>query len=797
MWVKFSSFILRQRIPILLVLAVLTAFMIYNARNVQMSYEMYSVLPPEDSTFQKFEKFKSQFGQESAVLVMGIKGNEVLQLENFNRWKNLLAELKKVDGVDEILGLPTVAYLEKNKEEKRFELKDLFGADEVKTQAELDSLLTEFYSFPFYRGLIYQDSTKVFVSAITLDRTRLDSKDRREMMDEIAVVCDRFVEDTGIELHFSGLPFIRSITTSQISKEIQLFIILAALITMLILFLFFRSFRATFISMLVVLTGVSWAMGWMSLLEYKITMLSGLIPPLIIVIGIPNCIFLLNKYHQEFKRHGNQIKALSRVIEKIGNAIFLTNLTTALGIAAFIFTKSEILVEFGIVTSISIMCMFVLSITIIPIFFSFSKPPGARHTKHLENKWMAVVIQKMEFIVINKRTTIYIITSILLVLSLGGISLMKTTGNISDDLPRKSKVYTDLEFFEHHFNGVIPFEIMIDTKKKGRAMQISTLKRIEKLERVIEEEAYFSKPLAIVDGIKFSRQAYYNGNEKRYGLFTDQDKSFLAPYLTSKGKNSKMLNSFVDSTRQITRITVQMKDISTEEMDTLMKTLKPKVDSIFSPDKYEVTLTGTSVIFLEGTKYLVKNLFTSLLLAIVVIALLMSTLFYSFRMVLMSLIPNILPLLVTAALMGYFSIPLKPSTIIIFSIAFGISIDDTIHYLAKFRQELKAHNHGFKLAVIEALRETGTSMIYTSVVLFFGFSVFTVSDFGGTVALGLLVSFTLFVAMNANLILLPSLLLSLDKRVTRKALAHEALLNLLDEDEDIDVEGLKLKNNEE
>lgn len=756
-----------------------------------MNYEMYSVLPRGDSTYQDFERFKRQFGFESAVLVVGMQNEKIFQKEQFNNWIELCDQLSDIDGVDEVLAVPTAVWLRKNTEERKFEPENLFQG-KVKTQDELDSILGKFYSLPFYRGLIYNDSSDVYVTALTLDRDRLDSKDRKELMDEIMHACNQYQKENDIDIYFSGLPYIRANTTSKIAEEVELFIYLALLITALILFLFFRSFRATFYPMFVIMVGVIWAMGWMGMFGYEITMLTGLIPPLIIVIGIPNSIFLLNKYHQEYVIHGNQIKALSRVVQKIGNAIFLSNFTTALGIAAFIFTGSQILVEFGIVTAVSLVSVFVLSITLIPIIFSFSPPPIHRHTKHLENKWIGLVIDKMVSIVLNHRKWVYLTFGLLVAISWYGISLVKTTGNISDDLPRSSKVYTDLMFFEENFNGVIPFEITIDTKKKGQALQMRTLKKIEYLQETIEEYDLFSKPLSIVEGIKFSRQAFYNGSERRFALFNNQDKSFLAPYLTQKGENSKTIKSFVDSSRKVTRIAVQMKDIGTEEMDKLMNSFKPQVDSIFNPEEYKVTLTGTSVIFLEGTKYLVKNLFTSLFLAILVISLLMAALFYSARMVLVSLIPNLIPLVVTAGAMGYLNIPLKPSTILIFSIAFGISIDDTIHYLAKFKQELQSQNRSFKKAVIDALRETGVSMTYTSIVLFFGFCVFTASDFGGTVALGLLVSFTLLVAMNANLILLPSMLLSLDRRVTRKALKHEALLQLLEEEEDIGVEDINL-----
>ena len=789
MWNNFSSIILRQRIPILVTISILTLVMAFFATRVKMNYEMYSVLPPGDSVLGKFEKFKRQFGQESSVLVLGLDSKKIFDLEVFSEWQELCAKLKKVDGVDEVLAVPTIAILEKNTSTKEFELVSFFP-EKIRSQEDLDSLLNKFYDLPFYEGLIYDFEREVFLTALTLDRSKLDSKDRKELMDEINTFTSAFSEKNGIEIFCSGLPFIRSVTTSQISNEIQIFILLAGFITALIMYLFFRSVRTVMISMLIVMIGVVWAMGWMGIFGYKITMLTGLIPPLIIVIGIPNTIFILNKYHQEYRGHGNQIKALSRVIQKIGIAIFLTNFTTALGIASFIITDSRILVEFGIVTSIGIMSEFLISLTLMPIIYSFLKAPVQKQTKHLENRFMAGIIEKIISLVLNHRNLVYAGIILLALTSVYGISRIRTSGNIADDLPREEKVFTDLLFLEKHFNGVIPFEVMIDTKKKGKALQLSTLKKIEKLQKLISTYDLFSKPLSIVDGIKFSRQAFYNYRKTKYGLYNDQDKSFLAPYLTKKGGNSKMLNSFVDSNRQITRIAVQMKDVGTGEMDNLLRDLRPRVDSIFNPETYDVTLTGTSVIFLEGTKYLVKNLFSSLLLAIVVISFLMSFIFRSLRMILISLLPNLLPLVVTAGMMGFMDVPLKPSTLLIFSIAFGISIDDTIHFLAKFKQELKAQRISFKISVIEALRETGYSMIYTSVVLFFGFSVFTVSDFGGTVALGFLISFTLLVAMISNLIMLPSLLLTLDKRITTKAFEKEALLQILDEEEDIELSSL-------
>ncbi|MAY84168.1 MAG: transporter [Flavobacteriales bacterium] len=792
MWEVFSSFILRQRYLILLVLAVITGFLYIQSRKIQMSYEMSQVLPATDSTMMSFVDFTEKFGQDGSVMVIGLPTDSLTDLAHFNAWMSLSQRLQKVEGIDNVMSIADIFGLERNREKKSFDTYKIFK-QLPKDQVELDSLLEEAFDLPFYEGFIYSEDHEATLMAITVDRELLDSKDRGVLMGDLLNEITRFEEETGMRVYKSGLPFIRTNNTTKVSQEIQLFILLAVLVTATILLLFFRSFKAMFFSMIVVLIGVVWSLGIQGIFEYKITILTALIPPLIIVIGIPNCIFILNKYHQEYKKHGNQILALRRVIMKIGNAIFLTNMTTSLGFGTFVFTDSEILIEFGIVAVCGIASVFIVSITLLPIIQSFLAPPRERHTKHLERKWVQIVVDQLVHMVTNHRRLVYVTTIVILILSFYGITLMKTTGNIADDLPRDGLVYQDLLYFEDNFKGVLPLEVTIDAKKKGGATKYSTLRRIDRLQDLIEEYPEFSKPLSIVEGLKFAKQGYYGGNPSKYSLYNPQERSFIAPYLLGSDQESELLESYLDTGRQVTRLTAQMADVGSNRMEEILADLQPKVDSIFPADKYDVQFTGSSVVWLKGTDYLVKNLFLSLSIAIVLIAIIMAVLFSSLRMVFVSLIPNLIPLLFTAAIMGYFGISIKPSTILIFSIAFGISVDDTIHYLAKYRQELHRHSLNLREAAILALRETGVSMIYTSIVLFFGFGVFTASEFGGTVALGLLVSVTLLVAMASNLILLPSLILSFDKWLTTKVFKEEALIEILDEEEDIEIENLTVK----
>lgn len=792
MWDKICSLIIRKRLAILIVLSVLTIIMGYFGSKVQMSYEFAKLLPDDDSTSIQYQNFKKIFGEDGSVFVIAIKNKNFFTPEIFNAWYSIGNKIKETEGVEDVLSVAHLFNLEKDETQKRFNIVPVVK-NPPQTQQEIDSLKNVIFSLPFYKDFLYNDTTGATLMAITVKREVLNSKAREKLIENIEKNVEEIAQTANLEIHYSGMPYIRTKVSVKVSREIKLFVLLSALVTAFILYLFFRSWAPVLVSMLVVAIGVLWSLGTVVLFGYKITILLGLIPPLIIVIGIPNCVYLINKYHQEYKKHGNQARALTRIIQKIGGATFLTNMTTAIGFATFIFTSSQILIEFGYIAAVNVMIVFFLSLLIIPTVFSYLPPPQKKHIKHLDNTWMLKLVDNLEYIILNKRKYVYIGAFLVIVFSIYGISLIETTGNVADDVPRNDKIYTDLLFFEENFSGVMPFEVVIDTRKEGMAAQIPTLKKIEKLQELIHSYSEFSRPISIAEVIKFSKQAYYNGSVDMYSLPTDMEKSFLAPYLTTKteGGKDKILRTYMDSTKRYARVTAQMADIGTKEMQRINEDIRPKIDSIFNPEKYTVYLTGNSVVFLNGTNYLVKNLILSLALAIFIISIMMSFLFMSIRMVVVSILPNFIPLLVTAGLMGYFGITIKPSTILVFSIAFGISVDDTIHYLAKYRQEILHRRWDLKGSVITALRESGMSMAYTSIILFFGFGVFAVSNFGGTVALGVLVSITLIVAMFSNLIILPSLLLSVEKQIIIKAM-NEPLLQILDEEEDLDINELTL-----
>lgn len=806
MWASIARFILRNRLAIILVLAALTAGFAYYGSSAEISYEAPKLLPDHDTTALEYKEFKKRFGQDGSVMVIGISDSSLYTLPVFGAWYDLGNALKDVRGVKAVVSVARLQTIIRDDSLQRFINVPIIGR-RPQTVEELDSIRHAIHRLPFYKGIIYNDTAHSTLMAITFDNSLLNTKNRLAIVDSIKAKAENFVAKTGINVHYSGMPYIRTAVARKIQDEMTLFMILALIVTAVILMLFFRSFLPVIFSLAVVFVGVIWSVGLLVLLGYHISVLTGLIPPLLIVIGVPNCIMLLNKYHTEYKAHGNKMRALTRAIEKVGISLFMANITTSIGFAVFCSTDSQILFEFGLVSSMSVMLTYAISLMLVPIVFSFLPAPSVKHIRHLQSRVLNHVLAKVDYWVHHYRRRIYITVIVVMLISVYGMTKILPLGYVVDDLPKKDPILVDLKYFEKNYNGVLPFEISIDTRKENGVFADGgrTLYKINKLQRLFAQDSVFSKAVSVVEGIKFFNQAYNGGDKKSYMLPGAMELQKLADYAQSSGSKEKesQVAAFLDSTKRYTRVSIQMKDIGSIGLSKLVNRIKPRVDSIFNydpetharvtPDKeYHVVITGNSLMFLKGNQFLVQNLLESVLLAVILIAIVLYTLFMSPRMISISVIPSLVPLIITAGIMGFFHIYIKPSTILVFSIAFGIASDGTLYFLTKYRQELK-HTHGsISRAVSLTIRETGVSMIYTAIILFCGFGIFTASSFGGTAALGILISVTLLIAYCSNLILLPCFLLSLEKRLTSKAFLQEPLIDVYDEEEDIDTDGLQI-----
>jgi predicted RND superfamily exporter protein len=773
MWYRLGQNILKYKKTYLFFILLSTVVMGYFAVQIKLSYEYTKAIPSDNPKFIVYNEFVKKYGVDGTTVVVGFKTDQFYTKDFFNQVDALHKTIKQNTAVAEVMSIPTAYTISKDSVETKFNAAKIFQAPYTS-----DSLLladkTVFENLPFYQNLYYNPDSNSYIMAISFIADSINSVSRTKIIGSIQNELERFSQSTKTEVHISGLPFIRTIMADRIKKEMLWFLVGSLVLSAITLLLFFRSISATIMSLAVVLMGVIWSLGTMVLLGQKITLLTALIPPLIVVIGIPNCIYFLNKYHTSYRETNDKDKALVQMVGRMGVVTLFCNITAAIGFFVFALTKSPLLKEFGWVSGLNIMILFFISLFFIPPILSYLPAPKAKHVRYLDNQYLEKILIKIERWAFTHTKWVFGITILAILISLVGVLQIKKEAFIVDDLPKQDKLYTDLKWFEQHAGGVMPLEVLVDTKKpNGLIRSIKPLEQIEEFNTFLLEQPELGKPLGLLEGIKFAKQAFYDGDSLSYAVPTGTEMAFIGPYFASAapkegvkptGNNpAQLLNKFIDSAKRQTRISVNMKDIGSAKLPILLQKIDSASIAIFDTAKYNVVITGSSVTFLEGSNFIVKGLGESIFWAFLLIAICMIFLFRSFPILICSLIPNIVPLFITAGIMGWTGVSLKPSTVLVFSVALGIAIDVTIRFLVNYKQELPHLNFQVHTTLVQTIKHTGISIIYTSLVLVAGFIIFCFSDFGGTKALGWLTSITLVVSTLTNLVLLPALIKSFIK----------------------------------
>lgn len=768
MWHRIAAFVIKFRLFLLLLLLISSAYMGYKASQVELSYEFTSAIPKDSEAYRVYQDFREKFGEDGNTMVIGLQTQRFFDSAFYASYRDMVRDIQSMEGIQTVLSVPGSIQLVRDDQSRKLKVMPIpaDGSSSARLARE------EFTHLPFYQGLLWNPETGTYLMAVRIDQQVLNSKKRNGLVEAIEERAQAFGQQWNLEMHYSGLPFIRTMMATQVQDEMILFLILSLVFTAIILALFFRSFMAVVASMLVVSIGVIWSMGIMSMLGYKITLLTALIPPLIVVIGIPNCVYFLNKYHAEYQAHGNKMKALVRMVDRMGIVTLFTNLTAAIGFGVFYFTQSSLLNEFGLVAAAGIMAMFGVTLIFIPAVFSLLPAPKGRHIKYLNSRWMEGILATLTHWVFHGRQWIYGLTALVSLLAVLGVTRLQSVGYIVDDLPKTGKIYKDLRFFEQHFQGVMPLEILVDSRKKQGALSLPFLQKMDLLATHIHSYPQMGHVLAVSEGVKFARQAYYDGDSEQFAIPTMMEGSFIQPYLrmnsSGTGPLSDLSRSFVDEHGQVARMSVNMADVGSRILPGLIDSIQSRAYQIFDTSRYDLEFTGASIVFLEGSRFIIHSLRDSLILAFLMIFGCMILLFPSWRIVLIALVINLVPLLITAGLMGWAGIPMKPSTVLVFSVALGITIDVTIRFLVNFKQEWSRKGEDISTTVRSTIKDTGISIIYTSLILTVGFGVFALSGFQGTQSLGLLTSLTLVLAMITNLSLQPAFLLWMEKSLKKK-----------------------------
>ena len=773
MWYRLGQNILKYKKTYLFFILLSTVVMGYFAVQIKLSYEYTKAIPSDNPKFIVYNEFVKKYGVDGTTVVVGFKTDDFYTKAFFNQVDALHKTIKQNSAVAEVMSIPTAYTITKDSVDTKFNAAKIFHAPYT-SDSVLKADKTVFENLPFYQNLYYNPDSNSYIMAISFIADSINSISRTKIIGSIQNELDRFSQSTKTEVHISGLPFIRTIMADRIKKEMLWFLIGSLILSAITLLVFFRSVSATIMSLAVVLMGVIWSLGTMVLLGQKITLLTALIPPLIVVIGIPNCIYFLNKYHTSYKETNDKDKALVQMVGRMGVVTLFCNITAAIGFFVFALTKSPLLKEFGWVSGLNIMILFFISLFFIPPVLSYLPAPKAKHVRYLDNAYLEKILLKIERWAFTHTKWVFGITILAILISLVGVLQIKKEAFIVDDLPKQDKLYTDLKWFEQHAGGVMPLEILVDTKKpNGLIRSIKPLEHIEEFNTFLLEQPELGKPLGLLEGIKFAKQAFYDGDSLSYAVPTGTEMAFIGPYFASAAPKegvkpaannpAQLLNKFIDSAKRQTRISVNMKDIGSAKLPVLLQKIDSASIAIFDTAKYNVVITGSSVTFLEGSNFIVKGLGESIFWAFLLIAICMIFLFRSFPILICSLIPNIVPLFITAGIMGWTGVSLKPSTVLVFSVALGIAIDVTIRFLVNYKQELPHLNYQVHTTLVQTIKHTGISIIYTSLVLVAGFIIFCFSDFGGTKALGWLTSITLVVSTLTNLVLLPALIKSFIK----------------------------------
>lgn len=777
---SLAKFILQYSKVLSLFILLLSLILGYFARKVEVAFQFVKLLPDTDIASQQYEKFKRYFKQDGTVMIIGTELHHLYNPHIFEKWHELGNHIKKIKGIHSVVSIDRLLQVQYN------DTTDEFVFQNIPLPSQMDSVsisryLDEVQKNTFYEDIIFNKKKDWCVMAITFREKELNSKLRLSITDSIVKYTNWFEKNTGVLMHLSGMPFIRTTMMRKISSETTYFFIVGLVVVSILLWLFFRSPLVILFSALVVVLGVVSALGIMVLMNYQLSILSGLLPALLIIIGVPNCILIINKYHHELRAGYSVEKALELAIRSGGTSLFFANITTSIGFAVLTLIDNQILYEFGIIASISVMLVFLYSIILIPSIFSWLPAPKEKYLMHQEKKWLKKSLNTVALWTAHHRKNIFIAICILIIFGLYGFSKIKALGYVVDDVPQREKMMQDLKYFEEKMGGVLPFEILIDTKKnKGLFAQNGRIiYRIHRAQKLLREYPELSRSISIADAIKFLNQAYHG----KYSMPSISHLKKISDILKNQASKQSLseknlISNFIDTSYQVARISAQMKDIGSIQIKYLLHHIQPRLDSIFNYDeetkqwlpqneKIDVFITGNSILFLKGNDFLVKNLIESVIVAIVIIAILLLVLFRNPFMLLVAIIPCI-SLLITSGIMGYIGIPLKPSTLLVFSISFGIATDGNLYFLSRFRNAIKQQHKSYEEAIRLTIREIGMSMIYNGLVLFCGFGMFIISDFGGTKALGVLTAFTLLIAYSVDLIVLPAILLTFKSLFNKK-----------------------------
>ena len=750
LWSRITDWIIEHSRAIVVVVVLVTVYLGWWATRVQTDHRPGHFLDEDSDVVRDFERLSSLFDPSQDVLYVIFPDSDARDPSFLQDLDSLTQWIERQNGVTSALSLTNAPFLVR--------VGDSLQTTRLYDTSLPDSLIDQrIRDASYIRGLLMTNEGTAPAVIVRIDSEFNDTPARIVLVRSIERRASAVVGDPAM----AGFPYVRSMYGERVTREAPLFTFLALAISLLMLYVTFRARRAVLLPTIVVALGIVWTVGLIALFDHRLNIVTSVLPALLVVIGMANSIHLTTKFYDRYHILADRRAAMKDTMRIVGLATFLTSLTTAIGFLVLELSGSRLLAEFGLFAALGVGVLYILSVTLIPISYIALEAPEATKIRIATDVRFSGMFDALARLTRRRAAAVILLSAGLIVTAIVGGSRISTDIFVFSDFYEDDPMRQNLRRFEEAYGGVLPMELVIVSNDEGRFRSISAVRGIDRLQQQLATFEGVGATYSVADLLKLANQAYFGGHPQAYRIPSGFELPFLQSALQSLEDHVRedlagSLPQFTDSSFAATRIYMGVDDVGTDRMNAIADSAISLASDTFTGD-YEVFATGTAIKATRSGENLVANLAVSLAIALAAISVIMALLFRSIRLTLISLIPNVIPLILVAGAMGFAGVVLKPSTALIFPLAFGIAVDDTIHFLAKYRM-VSAAGVPRDEAVVITLRETGKAILFTSLVLMGGFLVFTLSSFGGTVSMGALTALTLFAALIANLFLLPALL---------------------------------------
>lgn len=728
----------------LIVISLITIFSIIQLFFLKFDFTIENLFPENDQEVEQYYSFRDEFGREDNIISLTYNCDDPFLLKNYLENKKITQNLSKINGILNVLSISNLG-IELNISETNL-------PDENLTQKQIDEIRNYIFKYSiFTNNLISEDGTITSI-ILEVDESFNDHPGRLKIMKDI----ENIIDNSNWDWYETGIPVLRTKYVQYMIGDFIKFFPPVTIILFLVLYMMFKSMKIVLLPILTVFISVIWILGLMSLFDFSINIITYIVPTLVMIVGVADSVHILIKYNQDIKISNNTKISIKKTIQGIGNAILLTSLTTSIGFLSLLSTNIVMIKEFGFLVAIGVLIAFLVSIFLIPPLLILMDNTYPLKTKSSKKGIRYYILKRIVEVNKNHHFIILIISSIFIALFIYFASKVESNSALLDDLSSGNELFDDMKFTEENMGAVFPFEVIITAKdEKNNFIENGIANSriivfVDKIQKKINSIPEIRKTISVVDYLDIIND---NFNEE------SEEKSYLNDELIFQYfvLNEDIFQNLINFEYSKTRISARIKDINSTRAKEIVKEINEwKSENI--PDDIQISLTGTTLMALKVNDYLVNNLIISFLIAFGVIFISMGFLFKSLKLAIFSMIPNLIPILFLAAIMGIFDIKLRPTTAMTFAIAFGIAVDDTIHYMVRFRQELSMNNGNFIEANSETIFSTGNAIISTSLILGCGFLVMVSSNFLPSRDFGFLSAITMFGAIIGDLFFLPTML---------------------------------------